>query len=118
MHFQLFLKNLLQIKYNKVCKIYTLNHLNIYVKIKIECLVTKRMNEDNAIIDLKLVAHIGEIQLIIVTEIEDLAHMLITKLESCISLKKSDIQIDAKLQNISVSDPSSDTIYKHVSIEK
>lgn len=73
------------------------------------------MNEDNDITDLKLVAHIGEIQLIIVTETEDLAHMLITKLESCVSLKKSDIQIDTKLQNISVSDPSSDTIYKHVS---
>jgi hypothetical protein len=32
-------------------------------------------------------------------------------------MKKSDIQIDAKLQNISVFDPSPDTIYKYVSIE-
>lgn len=66
---------------------------------------------------MKLVAQIGEIQLIIVTETEDLAHMFITNLESCVSMKKSDIQIDAKLQNISVFDPSSDTIYKHVSIK-
>lgn len=65
---------------------------------------------------MKLIAQIGEIQLIIVTENEDLAHMFITQLESCVSLKKSDIQIDAKLQNISVFDPSSDTIYKYVNI--
>lgn len=43
--------------------------------------------------------------------------MFITKLESCITMKKSDIQIDAKLQNISVLDPSSDTTYKYVSGE-
>lgn len=76
----------------------------------------KRRNEDNDIKDLKLVAHIGEIQLIIVAEANDLAHMFITKLESCVAMKKSDIQIDAKLQNISVFDPSNDTVYKHVSI--
>lgn len=80
-------------------------------------IVSKRTIDDNAIIDLKLVAQIGEIQLIIVTEAEDIAHMFITKLESCVSMKKSDIQIDAKLQNISVFDPSSDTIYKHVSVK-
>jgi len=78
-------------------------------------LVNKKLNEDKEIKDLKLVAKIGEIQLIIVSEAEDLAHMLITQLESCVAIKKSDIQIDAKLQNISVFDPSSDTIYKHVS---
>lgn len=44
--------------------------------------------------------------------------MFITNLDTCVSLKKSDIQIDAKLQNISVFDPSSDTIYKHVSVKK
>lgn len=65
---------------------------------------------------MKLIAKIGEIQLIIVTETEDLTHMFITQLESCVSMKKSDIQIDAKLQNISVIDPSSDTIYKYVRI--
>lgn len=79
--------------------------------------MNKKIIEDNEIKDLKLVAHIGEIQLLIVTETEDLAHMFITKLESCVSMKKSDIQIDAKLQNITVFDPSSDTIYKHVSIK-
>lgn len=75
----------------------------------------KRKNEENDIKDMKLVAQIGEIQLIIVAEADDLAHMLITKLESSVIIKKSDIQIDAKLQNVSVYDPSSDTIYKHVS---
>lgn len=79
-------------------------------------LVNKRIDETNDIIDFKLVSHIGEIQLIIVAETEDMAHMFITKLESHITMKKSDIEIDAKLQNISVYDPS-DTIYKHVSIE-
>jgi len=77
--------------------------------------VYKRKNEENDIKDMKLVAQIGEIQLIIVAEADDLAHMLITKLESSVIIKKSDIQIDAKLQNVSVYDPSSDTIYKHVS---
>lgn len=77
--------------------------------------MNKRRTEDNDIKDLKLVAHIGEVQLIIVAETEDLAHMFITKLESCVTMKKSDIQIDAKLQNISVFDPSPNTIYKHVS---
>lgn len=81
------------------------------------CLVNNRMTEENDIKDLKLLAQIGEIQLIIVTETEDLAHMFITKLDTCVSMKKSDIQIDAKLQNISVFDSSSDTIYKHVSFE-
>lgn len=79
-------------------------------------IVNKRTAEDNDIKDLKLIAHIGEIQLIIVSENEDLAHMFISQLESCVSMKKSDIQIDAKLQNISVFDPSVDTIYKYVSI--
>lgn len=79
--------------------------------------MNKKLIEDNDIIGLKLIAQIGEIQLIIVTEIDDLAHMFITKLESCITMKKSDIQIDAKLQNISVFDPSSDTVYKYVSIK-
>lgn len=64
---------------------------------------------------MKLVAQIGEIQLIIVAEAEDIAHMLITKLESSVIMKKSEVQVDAKLQNVSVFDPSSDTIYKHVS---
>lgn len=77
--------------------------------------MNKKLTEDKDIKDFKLVAKIGEIQLIIVSEAEDLAHMLITKLESCVEIKKSDIQIDAKLQNISVFDPSSDTVYKHVS---
>ncbi|VVC40207.1 Hypothetical protein CINCED_3A023147 [Cinara cedri] len=76
--------------------------------------LNKRTTEDNDMKDLKLIAQIGEIQLIIVTENEDLAHMFITQLESCITMKKSDIQIDAKLQNISVFDPSSDTIYKYI----
>lgn len=76
----------------------------------------KKIDKANDIIDFKLVAHIGEIQLIIVAEAEDIAHMFITKLESYVTMKKSEIQIDAKLQNISVFDPSSDTIYKHVSI--
>lgn len=76
------------------------------------------MTKENDIKDLKLVAQIGEIQLIIVTETEDLAHMFITKLNTCVSMNKSDIQIDAKLQNISVFDSSSDTIYKHVSLLK
>lgn len=75
----------------------------------------KKKNEENDIKDMKLVAQIGEIQLIIVAEADDLAHMLITKLESSVIVKKSDVQIDAKLQNVSVFDPSSDTIYKHVS---
>lgn len=79
-------------------------------------IVNKRTTEDNDIKDLKLIAHIGEIQLIIVSENDDLAHMFISQLESCVSMKKSDIQIDAKLQNISVYDPSFDTIYKYVSI--
>lgn len=74
----------------------------------------KRLTEDNHVKDFKLVAQMGEIQLIIVTDTEDVAHMFITKLESCVSVKKSDIQIDAKLQNISVFDPSPNTIYKHV----
>lgn len=78
-------------------------------------LVSKNINEDKDIKDFKLVAKIGEIQLIIVSEAEDLAHMLITQLESCILMKKSDIQIDAKLQNINVFDPSPDTMYKYVS---
>jgi len=78
--------------------------------------VHKKIDEANDIIDFKLVAHIGEIQLIIVAEAEDMAHMFITKLESYVTMKKSEIQIDAILQNISVFDPSSDTIYKHVSI--
>lgn len=76
--------------------------------------LNKKLTEDKDIKDFKLVAKIGEIQLIIVSEAEDLAHMLITKLESCVEIKKSDIKIDAKLQNISVFDPSSDTIYKHI----
>lgn len=80
-------------------------------------LVNKKIEEVDNIIDFKLVAHIGEIQLIIVAEAEDMAHMFITKLESYITMKKSDIEIDAKLQNISVFDPSSNTIYRHVSIE-
>lgn len=78
--------------------------------------MNKKNVEENDIKNLKLVAQIGEIQLIIVAGVEDLAHMFITKLETCVSMKKSIIQIDAKLQNISVFDPSVDTIYKHVSI--
>lgn len=78
--------------------------------------MNKKNSEEHIIKDLKLVAQIGEIQLTIVAGVDQLANMVITKLESCISMTKFDIQIDAKLQNISVFDPSSETIFKHVSI--
>lgn len=89
----------------------------ITINIIVPYLVNTKLIENKDIIGFKLIAQIGEIQLIIVTEVDDLAHMFITKLESCITMKKSDIQINAKLQNISVFDPSSDTVYKHVSID-
>lgn len=77
--------------------------------------MNKKSVIDNDVKDFKLNSIIGEIQLIITTESEDLAHMFITKLESSVIMKKSYIQVDAKLQSISVADTSSDTAYKHVS---
>ncbi|XP_050421691.1 intermembrane lipid transfer protein Vps13-like isoform X3 [Adelges cooleyi] len=76
--------------------------------------MSKRTVENNSIKDMMLVAQIGEIQLIIVTETEDLAHMFVTKLESSVIMNKSHIQVDAKLQNISVTDSSPNTVYKHI----